>query len=125
MLLAGALITDFKPHLNQISTYMKKSLKRIAIFGAGAIGALTAAMATVPKAQVITQQVQEQKAARLDTRTKKTVHVENHRSGLDLVTYWPNVGLSPKAYGQLYGCKKHGRKTNFKRLSHNAKVRRR
>ncbi|WP_148233500.1 hypothetical protein [Pseudopedobacter saltans] len=102
---------------------MKKSLKRIGVVAS----AIAATLLATPKTQATTtHQVQEQKAARLDNRTKKTVHVENHRSGLDLVTHYPKVGLSPKEYGMRFGNGKSRKgKTNFKRLSHQYKVRRR
>jgi hypothetical protein len=103
---------------------MKRSLKGIGIIAA----TMAAALTTAPQATTMahtTHQVQEQKAARIEKSHQKSVHVENHRSGLDVVSFYPDYGLSPKEYGQRFGCKKHGKKTNFKRLSHNAKVRRR
>lgn len=39
--------------------------------------------------------------------------------------YFRDIGRSPKEYGQTFGCKKHSKKSNRLRYSHNAKVARR
>jgi hypothetical protein len=102
---------------------MKRSFKQIGIIA----GAIASALIAAPQAVTVVHagQVQEQKAARIESRIEKKLIIDNHHSGMDIATYWPNVGLSPKEYGQLYGCKKHSKKSNRNRLSHNAKVRRR
>lgn len=56
--------------------------------------------------------------------TKSRANNINNIGGLN-IPYFMNIGRSPKEYGQTFGCKKHGKKSNRLRYSHNAKVARR
>jgi hypothetical protein len=49
----------------------------------------------------------------------------NLQGGLDFPRIFNGYSRSPKEYGQLFGCKKHTKKHNRLRFSHNAKLKRR
>ncbi|WP_017258407.1 hypothetical protein [Pedobacter arcticus] len=105
---------------------MKKNLRKIAVVGLGLAGAI-GAMVSIPSISLVkAQQIQEQKAARVENIGRKNVVINNHYSGLDIETIHPNYGLSPKEYGQRYGNGKSNiKKSNRNRLGHNAKLKRR
>lgn len=64
-------------------------------------------------------------AAFMSTNLRSRVRVVNHIGGVPLETYVHDYGMSPKQYGILYGRGNRKGKTNFLRLAHNAKLKRR
>lgn len=100
---------------------MKKN-KLVAVAGV----ALAAAMMSANPQQSVANQGQkttyESKATTTQQRrvSKKVV---NEIGGIPLETYFPQYGMSPKEYGIRYGNGASRKvKTNFKKLSHQAKI---
>lgn len=97
------------------------------VFGAAGLGIAAALMATNPQAKAMAgdaKVILETKA--VTEHMRKRVKVVHEIGGLTLETLVSDYGMSPKQYGILFG---HGgsrkAKTNFRRLAHNAKLKRR
>lgn len=106
-----------------------KARKMIATIGVGAATmamSLGAQVAPVNQTNQTTVQ-QEVKATPREEKVRQ-MHTKHNvgGSGLDLVTHWPNVGLSPKEYGIRYGDGKSRKgKANKLHLKHGYKIKRR
>src|SRR5690606_1674743 len=106
-----------------------KARKMIAAIG---VGAATIAMSlgaqTAPVSQANQTTVQQEVKATPREEKVRQKHTKHNvgGSGLDLVTHWPNFGLSPKEYGMRYGDGKSRKgKTNKLHVKHSYKVKRR
>ncbi|WP_410221928.1 hypothetical protein [Pedobacter sp.] len=105
---------------------MKKRTSKFGFIGAGFALALAALGGTAQPATInknLSHQEQKQAtASKITTKQKTSKQVVG---GLDLVQVG-EYGMSPKEYGLRYGNGKSRKgKTNFKKLSHQNKVRRR
>ena len=97
--------------------------RALAIALAGLMGsAQTASLATTKLAE----QIKVMKATREYRKNNEAINI-NAYGGLDFPTQYTNdFGMSPMQYGLLYGSgKSRNKKSNRKRLSHNAKLKRR
>lgn len=110
---------------------MKKSNK-LAFIGAGfAMAVASLGLATSPKMNYANRAVViEQNQTANNTKALAAKVIANHRivrenvGGLDLVQSG-EYGMSPKEYGLRFGNGKSKKgKTNFNRMSHNAKLKR-
>ena len=91
-------------------------------FAMALAGLMGTAQATAPISQATTQNEIKSTPAKVYGRSTMKIHSVG---GMDLVTFLPNYGISPKEYGIKYGHGNRKGKSNRLRLSHNAKLRRR
>ena len=103
----------------------KQAFKRI--FGAASIGFASLALAANPQAAIATQGTHHAKEVKATAGGQRKVQnkVVREVGGLPLVTIGGDYGLSPKVYGIRFGHGNKKGKTNFLRLAHNAKLKRR
>lgn len=104
---------------------MRKSTFKKVLGGAG-IGLAAALMSANPQVKAMDSQAKVMHETKAVTEKQRNrVKVLNHIGGIPLETYVPDYGMSPKQYGILYGHGNRKGKTNFLRLAHNAKLKRR
>lgn len=105
---------------------MKKS--RLGLIGMAMMMAATAATpAAMANANQTTQNVTEQsnsKATKPESKKHNSKTVKRV-GGLDLVHEFTRQSNPPYQYAIINGAKKHGKKTNYNKISHNYKVKRR
>jgi hypothetical protein len=105
---------------------MKKN--RLGIIGMGLMAMATLATpaslaeANTPVSQTVSQ---SNSKAIQPIKERKGYHQKYSIGGLDMVQNGVNYGLSPKEYGQKFGCTNHNKKSNKLRVKHNYKVKRR
>lgn len=103
----------------------KQSFKRI--FGAASIGFASLALAFNPQTAIANGHAQNIKEVKATANGQRKVQnkVVREVGGLPIVTVGGAYGMSPKEYGIRFGHGNKKGKTNFLRLAHNAKLKRR